>query len=144
MLMETVAVEPSPLQADIQVGEKISGTAECQTLFGFHTKKPQKQTYEAELQVASGNFSPSACTRGALYNALIKNNADLIIAPRYTAVQDTKICLFGLCAVRKYQIIVTGYKGIINSISPMENNVITERQKQGINIKHTTPDGRLL
>ena len=137
LLMETIRIEPNPIEADIQVGEKISGTAECKMLFGFTIDSPQKQTYGSDLQVSAGNFSPRACTRGALYNALIKNNADLIIAPRYTAVQDAKLCIFGLCVFRNYQIIITGYKGTIKKISPMDNQIFTERQKQEINIKNS-------
>ncbi|WP_428053027.1 hypothetical protein [Candidatus Avelusimicrobium stercoris] len=49
VLMNPVAIEPRPLQADIQVGRAISGAAECETWFGFITKQPQKQTYGVDM-----------------------------------------------------------------------------------------------
>ena len=131
LLMQNVQVEPSPLKADIQVGQAISGVAECEKWFGFTTKKPAKQTYGAELQVSQGNFSTGACTRGAVYEALTKNNADVIIAPRYTSVKKSNGCLFGFCIHVVDQVIVTGYKGNIRNIMPMDEFIIRERQKNG-------------
>ncbi len=145
LLMQNVQVEPSPLKADIQVGQAISGVAECERWFGFTTKKPAKQTYGAELQVSQGNFSPNPCTRGAVYEALTKNNADVIIAPRYTAVKKGNLCLFGFCMHVVDQIIVNGYKGNIRNIVPMEEDIVKERRKRGVNnIDTDTKENHLL
>ena len=133
--LANIAVEPEPMSAQIKVGQKISGTAECETLFGFQIKAPEKLTYGAGLQVEEGNLASSKCTRGAIYDALSKNKADLIIAPQYTAVEDATFCIFGACAHRVNKITVTGYKGTIERIAPMEKNVVTERQKSGVMVK---------
>jgi len=133
--LANIAVEPEPMTAQIKVGQKITGTAECETLFGFNIKSPKRLTYGAGLQVEEGNFVPSKCTRGAIYDALAKNKADVIIAPQYTASEDATFCIFGACAHRVNKITVTGYKGTIEKISPMDRNVIIERQKNGVMTK---------
>ena len=133
VIMQNVVVEPKPMQADIKVDKKITGVAECEKWFGFYTKKPQNQTYGAELQVASGNFAASPCTRGALYDALNKNNADVIVAPHYSSVKTQDMCILGLCLHTIDKIIITGYKGTVENISPMEHSVVLERQKHGVN-----------
>ena len=135
MNLANIAVEPEPMAAQIKVGQKITGTAECETLFGFNIKSPKKLTYGADLQVEDGNFSPSKCTRGAVYDALTKNKADVIIAPQYTASEDGVFCIFGHCAYRSNKITVTGYKGTIEKIAPMDKNIVTERQKAGVMVK---------
>ena len=109
-----------PLQAEIKVGQAINGVAECEKWFWFWTKQPAKQTYGTALQVAEGNFSEGPCTRGAVYDALVKNNAELIVAPRYTAVQKGNWCLFGWCVHRVNKIIVTGYKGNVVNFQTVE------------------------
>ena len=133
--LANIAVEPEPMTAQIKVGQKITGTAECETLFGFNIKSPKRLTYGAGLQVEEGNFVPSKCTRGAIYDALAKNKADVIIAPQYTASEDATFCIFGACAHRVNKITVTGYKGTIEKIAPMDRNVIIERQKNGVMTK---------
>ena len=130
--LANIAVEPEPMSASIEIGQKITGTAECETWFGFQTKAPKKLTYGAGLQVEDGNFAPSKCTRGAIYDALTKNKADVIIAPQYAATEDASICIFGACAHRVNKITVTGYKGTIRKIAPMDNDTIKARQKAGV------------
>ena len=132
MNLANIAVEPEPMSAQIKVGQKIMGTAECETLFGFQINAPKKLTYGAGLQVEDGNFAPSKCTRGAIYDALTKNKADVIIAPQYTASEEASFCIFGACAHRVNKITVVGYKGTIERIAPMEKNIINERQKAGV------------
>ena len=129
--LANIAVEPEPMAAQIKVGQKIMGTAECETLFGFNINSPKKLTYGAGLQVEDGNFTPSKCTRGAVYDALAKNKADVIIAPQYTASEEGVFCIFGHCAYRSNKITVTGYKGTIEKIAPMDRNIVIERQKAG-------------
>lgn len=122
-------VDLYPLQADVKVEQQISGVAECESWFGFLTKKPQRQTFGATLQEASGDFSPSPCTRGAIYDALAKNNAEMILSPRYTAVQKKNWCLLGLCLHKVNQIIVTGYKASVKNIRPMDEEIVKIKRK---------------
>ena len=135
MNIANIAVEPEPMVAQIKVGQKITGTAECETLFGFNINSPKKLTYGSGLQVEEGDFSPSKCTRGAIYDALAKNKADLIIAPQYTASEEATFCIFGACAHRVNKITVVGYKGTIEKIAPMDKNIVSERQKNGVMVK---------
>lgn len=128
VLMNNVTIEPRPLQADIQVGRAISGVGECESWFGFITKQPQKQTYGADMQEPQGNFAPSACTRGAVYDALSKNNADVIIAPRYTSIKKKNLCILGLCLHTIDQIIVSGYKGDVINLRPMDEEIVKKRR----------------
>ncbi len=135
MLIQNVLIEPTPMQADIEVGQKISGTAVCEKWFGFTTSQPNKLTYGANLQVPAGNLASSKCTRGAVYDALNRSKADIIIAPQYTTIQEAHVCIFGACVHRADRVTVTGYKGTIKRIAPMERNIVIERQKQGISIQ---------
>lgn len=128
VLMNTVAIEPRPLQADIQVGKAISGVAECETWFGFITKQPQKQTYGVDMQEPQGNYAPNACTRGAVYDALSKSNADVIVAPRYTSIKKKNWCILGLCLHSVDQIIVSGYKGDVVNLRPMDEEIVKKRR----------------
>ncbi len=118
-----------PLQAEVEVGEKISGVAECEKWFGIFYKKPEKQTYGVGMQQNAGNFAPNACTRGAIYDALSKGKADTIVAPKYTAVKKKDLCIFGFCLHEVDQIIVTGYKGTIKNIQPMEKEFVDFKWK---------------
>lgn len=138
LVVQNITIEPKPLQADIKVGQKITGVAECESWFGFYTKQPTEQTYGAELQVPEGNFVPSQCTRGALYDALNKYNADVIVSPHYTSFKKGDLCILGFCIHTVNKVIVTGYKGNIENISTMEKAVVIERQKQGTNINTTS------
>ncbi|MBR5609027.1 MAG: hypothetical protein IKW63_02020 [Elusimicrobiaceae bacterium] len=135
LLNDINKINTPSFKADVEVGEKISGVAECESWFGFTTKQPARQTYEAKLQSNSGNLAPSACTRGALYDAMSKSNADVIITPKYTSVNKDNWCVFGYCIHKVRQIIVTGYKGTVKKIAPMAKEdfevygVLTEVQK---------------
>lgn len=119
-----------PMEAEIVVGEKISGVAECETWFGLFSKFPSKQTFGAEIQNNAGNFAPDECTRGAIYDALVKGKADTIVAPQYTAVKKKDSCLFGVfCFHVVDQIIVTGYKGTIKEIRPIDKELVDFKWK---------------
>ena len=121
ILMDDVnSINMPSLKADVEVGEKISGVAECESWFGIITKSPNRQTYGVELQKETGNMTPADCTRGALYEAMSKSNADVIISPKYTSVKKDNWCIFGYCIHKVRQIIVTGYKGNIKNISQMQ------------------------
>ena len=135
VLDEINTINTPAFKADVVVGEKISGVAECESWFGITTKSPARQTHDVKLQSNAGNLASSACTRGALYDAMSKSNADVIITPRYTSVNKNNWCILGYCIHKVSQIIVTGYKGSVKNISPMAKEdfelygVVTEAQK---------------
>ncbi len=120
--LNTQTIVMSPLQADVQVLPQIKGTAVCESwLGGIFTKRPKTETFGAEIQVNDGNMAWDSCTRAAVYNALSKNHADYIVAPRYNTIKQRDLCLLGfLCLHKKYTVEITGYKGAITQFSPMD------------------------
>lgn len=124
-------VEVRPMEASISVGKKMRGKAQCKSLFGFSIESPAKEAYGAELQTEAGNFAPNECTRGAVYNALSKSNADLIIAPQYEVDAFKFLCIpfIDACVYRRAAIDVVGYEGFYKDIKEMDEDVIKTRQK---------------
>lgn len=125
-LEDAEPIKVYPLQAEMEVGEKISGSAECETWLGIFKKQPATQTYGMTLYPEDGNITPDACTKGAFYDALSKNKADTIIAPQYTSVQKKELCIFGiksLCLHVTDQIVVKGYRGTVKNIKPVEKEL---------------------
>lgn len=134
-LANTDAIKVYPMQAEVRVGNVVSGVAECEKWFGIFKKEPEKQTYGLPLQSEQGNFAPNACTRGAVYDAISKGNADTIIAPRYLAVKKKELCILGiksLCLHEVDQIIVTGYKGTFTNIKSMPEDLVNFKWKAEI------------
>lgn len=121
-----------PMQAELEVGEKIRGVAECEKWFGFFYSKPQKQTYGTMLQNESGNIAARECTRGAIYDAISKSGADTIVAPKYTTIQKRDLCILGiksLCLHVVDQVMVSGYKGTVKNIKPMDKELVDFKWK---------------
>lgn len=125
-----------PMQAEVKVGEKVSGEAVCEKWFGFFKKEPQKQTYGLPLQNDEGYASPDACRRGAIYNALAKDReADTLVAPQYNSVIQKEWCILGiqsLCLHEVNQVVVTGYKGTFRNIQPMPEDIVKFKWKADI------------
>lgn len=127
ILLQNPYVEMTPLEVDLKVGEKITGMAECQKLFGLTIAAPKRLAYGAELQGADGDIAPAACTKGAIYDAMSRNNADTIIAPHYTVVKSSFLFIYS-----KTKIIVTGYKGTFGPIKEMNAETIKSRRANGV------------
>ena len=123
-------IETKPMEASLKVGEKVVGSATCKSLFGFAYEGPEKEAYGASLQVSDGNVAPSKCTRGAIYNAMSKSKADVLVAPRYEVQSVNRFCipLIDACAYRESVINVVGYKGTIKNITEMPEDVVKARQ----------------
>lgn len=121
-----------PMQAEMEVGEKISGAAECETWLGIFHRYPEKQTYGMALYPEDGNFAPNQCTKGAFYDALSKSKADTIVAPKYTSEKKRELCIFGikfLCLHVMDQTVVTGYKGTIKNIRTIDKDLLDFKWK---------------
>ncbi len=121
ILLDSPVVEMTPLEIGLKVGEKITGTAECEKLFGMTISAPKKLAYGVPLQAEDGNIAPDVCTKGAIYDAMNKSNADTIVAPQYIVVKT------GGFIYSKTKIIVTGYKGTFGPIKERNNETMKAR-----------------
>tara|TARA_Y100000996_G_scaffold343119_1_gene280678 strand:- start:1410 stop:1811 length:402 start_codon:yes stop_codon:yes gene_type:complete len=92
------------LEADVVVGEKITGYARESYLFGFF-----QTSSSGPSLVGSGVGGGSVC-EGAAYDAVSKSNADVIVNPQY--VLSTESTLF----TSTEECTVTGYKGTLSNI----------------------------
>ena len=99
--------------ANATVGERINGQASCSEIL-FIKSSPKRQTYGNFLQPA-GIKSPSACVAAAVYDAMSKDNADVLVAPTYTVIRDKFGCLPRVgCLWSQTQVLVNGYSGKLN------------------------------
>ena len=96
------------LEADVKVGEKISGTSQGSYLFGiFKLNGPNKFADNAGV----GGFTTSGLLKAAAaYNAMESSGAEIIVNPQY--IVEANKGLF----VHSYNVTVTGYKGTITEI----------------------------
>lgn len=119
-----------PKQAKISVSEnKITGTAKCTSALWVFNSAPERQAYGPELQEPAGNLASSECTAAAMYDAISKTNADVLVAPQYTAIRDGALCFGHRCLFGTTQVIVSGFSGKISSITDMDADVVKEIQK---------------
>ena len=65
---------------------------------------------------APGNQAFDECTAGAVYNAISKNNSDLLVEPQYTTVKNGFLCTMFGCLYSDTKVIVSGYSAKIKSI----------------------------
>ena len=96
------------LEAEVKVGEKISGTSQGSYLFGlFKLNGPNKFADNAGV----GGFTTSGLLKAAAaYNAMESSGAEILVNPQY--VVEANKGLF----VHSYNVTVTGYKGTITEI----------------------------
>ena len=125
-----VVIESRPLQVSVVPGEKITGSARCRSILGITLNAPEKEAFGAHMQTTDGNFEGGACTRGAVYDAISKANADVLLAPQYTVSGKTFGCLFGHCLYSDSSVDVVGYKGTFKNVKEMPEDVIKERFKK--------------
>jgi len=107
----------APLKANIEVGNKISGSASSTTLFGFiNVGGPSKFADGVTYGHESGGFLPlqhdkfGTVKEAAAFDAISKSDADLIVAPRY-AIEYNDYFFFATVNAT-----VSGYKGTIKNI----------------------------
>ena len=109
----TVTVEPATITPNVTVGNRIGGRAECSNiLFVFH-HVPSERTYGATLNAQSDVSADSECAAAAVYDALSRsNNADVLIAPKFTSITNSFLCLPWLgCFVKSQDMYVEAYEG---------------------------------
>ena len=104
------------LSASIDVGNKVTGTAVCSEFLFFIKSAPEKQAYIPEMVSKVGNQAYDECTAGAVYDAISKNDSDILVEPQFTTVKDGFLCTRFGCLFGNTKIIVTGYSAKIKSI----------------------------
>lgn len=124
-------VEGVPLEVDITVGEKISGSCEYKSLFGFAFESPSKLAYGVDYEHRAYHAN-SECIQGATYQAITKSNADVVIAPRYFSDEYKFLCLpfIDACVWRTQNMTVTGYKGTYGSFNKLPQDLRKYRELQ--------------
>ena len=113
----------SALEADVSVGQRISGTGSCMYLFNFIPLKMQSHATVGLVspswwELMTGNYNISK--HQAAYNAVKDNNADVLVDPSYE-MQYTNFFLFGT-----EKCVVNGYKGTVEGFRNVDSkNVMT-------------------
>ncbi|MDG5500800.1 hypothetical protein [Marinobacter sp. BGYM27] len=104
------------INADIEVGEKITGTSSATKIL-FFTVGGETEYADGVAYGANSGSSPLAALdmvapvkAAAAYNAIKGSGADVIVAPRYT-VKKKDYFVYGTIDVT-----VEGYKGTIKSV----------------------------
>lgn len=112
MNIGSLSINKKPLTVSVIPGEKIYGTAECASFLGITFRSSSSEAYGANLETESGNFAGDVCTRGAIYDAIVSSNADVIIAPQYATSGTGFLCIpFVGCVYRDITVTVSGRKG---------------------------------
>jgi len=92
------------LEADVTVGDEITGYAKESFLFGFF-----KLSSAGPRLVGAGIGGGKVCSAAA-YNAVNTSGADVIVNPQYVLKTNSNLL------TSTEECTVTGYKGTINSI----------------------------
>lgn len=110
------SVNVAPIEAKVEVGDKISGSAQCTDLFFMRIASPERKTFgnDSVIDHKAGNLADASCTAGAVYDAMSKSGADVIISPQYTTSQESFGCIFSRCLYRDTKVIVSGWEGKVS------------------------------
>lgn len=111
----------SSLEAEISVGEKITGEGSCMYLFGFIPLKMQTHATQGLLspswaEIMWGQYNISK--HQAAYNAVKNNNADVLVDPSFE-ITSTDFFLF-----RVESATVTGYKGTVEGFKNVDSKEV--------------------
>lgn len=108
-------IDVQPISADIEVGERISGSAECTDLLFFRISEPSRGVYGAGTMETLAKGVDTTCAAGALYDAMSKIDADVIVAPQYTVASTRFMCIPKLnCLYQNTKVLVTGRAGKVS------------------------------
>ncbi len=127
-------------QADLNIGEKISGTCSITKILMFTIGDADKEAsgvmFDApNAAAAQGSLAPvfslfanadpvAKCAKAAAYNAVVKNGADIIFAPRYTSEVSGIPFLFQTINVN-----LTGYKATIKGFKQLDTQKVLEGKR---------------
>lgn len=120
-----VQVNTKPLNFSVVPGGKISGSVHCTTFLGIPFRMPSQAAYGAKLDNSEGNFGGDRCTKGAIYNAVVSSDADVILSPQYRTSGKAFLCLPWIgCLYNDRTVTVTGYKGTYQYSGEYPNYIV--------------------
>ena len=90
---------------------------------------PERKTFGPKLQESAGVIASGGCVAAAVYDAMKGSDADILVAPQYTTVQNGVLCFGDKCLVGTTKVLVKGYAGNITSITDTDRTVVHEKQK---------------
>lgn len=123
------AIRVRPMEARVAVGGRIQGSASTKTLFGIPLVSPDRESFGVNMQVPEGiSTAHDESVRGAVYNAMNRSGADIIVAPQYAVDSFHFLCLLDkwLCVYRSSDVTVSGYKGNYYGIRDMDDGLARE------------------
>lgn len=118
------AIQVRPMEARVAVGGKIQGSASTKTLFGIPLVSPNREAYGVDMQMPQGlSAAHDESVRGAVYNAVNRSGADMIVAPQYAVDSFRFLCLLDkwLCVYRSSDVTVSGFKGTYYGIRDVDD-----------------------
>ncbi len=103
------------IQPTVTVGNKVSGRAVCSNAFYIFHDVPSEQTYGATINAQTDVLPNSECAAAAVYDALSNsNNADVLIAPKFTSITKSFLCLPLIgCFMKSQDVYVDAYEGMV-------------------------------
>jgi len=118
----SVGAEASPFKVSFDAGGKISGKVSATVLFGLTIDGPSSFSDAIAYNGHTNNsyqfdnyfsiLSPlNRLKAAAIYHAVTRNDADVIIAPTYIIKDQNYIF------IRKVEVSVSGYKGTIKKVT---------------------------
>lgn len=116
---------PQEAKLSVNTREKMTGTASCESFLWIFNSVPERQAYGPKLQVSEGTVASNECMAAAMYDAMSKSDADVIVAPQYTNARDGFLCFGSRCLVGTTKVIVKGYAGKVVSINEVEKKTVT-------------------
>lgn len=114
--LELNSVVPTNIEAVFEKGQRVSGVAECNQFLYFFDIVPQKQTYIPMMHGKYGSFVTDSCMAGAVYDAVSKVDADVLVSPQYTMANKGLLCISGRCLVGKTVTVVSGWASKISQV----------------------------
>ena len=114
-----IASASTYLKAEVEVTEKVKGSAQATTILGFFmvpkfNTKYAEFTNDGIMSILPKIGISQSLRNEALYDAMKSSKADIIVNPKYTVYKRNMI-LF-----QQYKVEVNGYKGIITGFKNKE------------------------
>lgn len=132
MVISDPGIKYTPQEAKISVNtnNKLSGSASCSSFLWLFNNAPERQAYGVQLQTEDGVMASGECVAAAVYDAMSKTDADILVAPQYTTVRNGLLCFGQRCLVGTTKVLIKGYEGKITSIKEKEHSVVQDKQKK--------------
>lgn len=118
--LELNPVVPTNIEAKMEEGKRVHGKSDCWNVLYLFDVLPDKRTYLPEMQGKYGKngifVAPEACVAGAVYDAVSKIDADVLVSPQYTTANKGFLCIGGRCLIGKTTTVVSGWASKISQV----------------------------